>query len=84
MLSNLSAKLANKPFFNPKWKGDQNDIDLLRFCFGVNIIHRAYDAIARYKMLVTKYKNSINYVATTESAVLYLLRELFSRSDAFD
>lgn len=78
MLSNLSAKLANKPFFNPKWKGDQNDIDLLRFCFGVNNIPRAYDAIARYKKLITKYNNSINYVATTESAVLYLLRELFS------
>ncbi len=30
MISNLSKKLVNKPFYNPQWIGKQEDIDLPR------------------------------------------------------
>ncbi len=78
MISNLSHKLANKPYYNPFWRGGQEDIDLPRFCFGRCNINALKSAINRFEKLKHRTKSEINYSATIESAILYLMRELMS------
>ena len=78
MISNLSQKLVNKPFYNPQWIGKQEDIDLPRFCFGKCNIDALMSAIYRFERLKCSAKYDMNYLATVESAILYLMRELIS------
>ena len=79
LLANLANKVVGKPFYNPNYRGNEADIDALRFFLsGKNVdlinqsINNLYKA-ARYERIPVE-----NYMGATEETVLYLLREIMS------
>lgn len=81
IISNMSNKLANRPFYNPSWSGNQDDIDLPRFCFGINNRDTLYDSIMRYRNYLFYQNNKSGLTATTECAVLYFMRDLMASKE---
>ena len=78
-LANLVNKVVNKPFYNPDYRGDERDIDTLRFFLSGNNIKLIRRSIKLLQKTASKEHIEIkNYIGATEESALYLLREMMA------
>ena len=78
-LANLANKVVNRPFYNPDYRGDEKDIDTLRFFLsGENegLIKKSIAIL--YKTAQRDCLPVGNYIGATEESALYLAREIMA------
>ena len=78
-LANLVNKVVNRPFYNPDYRGDEKDIDTLRFFLsGENegLIKKTIDIL--YKTAQRDCLPVGNFIGATEESALYLAREIMA------
>lgn len=79
LVSNMSEKLVNKPFYNPSFGPGRDDIDSLRFFFSRINSEYIQEVLLRYHSLVHRAKKQPNsYLAASEDSLLYFLRDIFA------
>lgn len=78
-LANLVNKVVNRPFYNPDYRGEEKDIDTLRFFLSgdnVGLIKKIIDILNK-----TARRDCLsvgNYIGATEESALYLAREIMA------
>ncbi|MDY3226278.1 MAG: hypothetical protein SOX36_01165 [Candidatus Cryptobacteroides sp.] len=78
-LANLVNKVVNRPFYNPDYRGEEKDIDTLRFFLSgdnVGLIKKSIDILNK-----TAQRDCLsvgNYIGATEESALYLAREIMA------
>lgn len=85
LLSNLVNKVVNKPFYNPNYRGDEKDIDALRFFLSgenIDLIKKSIDSL--YQIAQKERQDISHYLGATEESALYLAREIMATEDADD
>lgn len=84
-LANLVNKVVNRPFYNPDYRGNEADIDTLRFFLSgenVGLIKKSVDTL--YKTAEREKLTVSNYLGATEESALYLAREIMATNDTED
>ena len=80
LTSNLAEKLVNKPFFNPKYGIENDEIDALRFFFSHSNSDYILNTLKRFNKLKLRAKQQPSaYLSASEDSLLYFLREIFDR-----
>lgn len=85
LLSNLVNKVVNKPFYNPNYRGEEKDIDALRFFLSgenIDLIKKSIDSL--YQVAQREQQDISHYLGATEESALYLAREIMAMGDADD
>lgn len=85
LLSNLVNKVVNKPFYNPNYRGEEKDIDALRFFLSgenIDLIKKSIDSL--YQVAQREQQDISHYLGATEETALYLAREIMAMGDADD
>ena len=85
LLSNLVNKVVNKPFYNPNYRGEEKDIDALRFFLSgenIDLVKRCIDSL--YQIAQKERKDFSYYLGATEESALYLAREIMAAEDTDD
>lgn len=87
LVGNMSKKLCDRPFYNPYYYGNEEEIDCLRFFF--SDINQRYllEILDRYSKL--KKREPIVggdkfFVGATEASVLYIMRSLMASTRTCD
>lgn len=84
-LANLVNKVVNRPFYNPDYRGNEEDIDTLRFYLSeenLKLIKKSIEIL--YKVSRKEHLPINSYLGATEESALYLGREIMSMSDIED
>lgn len=78
-MANLVNKVVNKPFFNPEYRGDEAEIDTLRFFLSEKNVELIRKSIHELENTSIRENISINnYLGATEESALYLIREIMA------
>ena len=78
-LANLVNKVVNRPFYNPDYRGDEKDIDTLRFFLSgenAGLIKKSIGIL--YKTAQRDCLPVGNFIGATEESALYLAREIMA------
>lgn len=78
-MANLVNKVVNKPFFNPDYRGNETEIDTLRFFLSGKNVGLIKKSIQELKNVSVRENIQIkNYFGATEESTLYLIREIMA------
>ena len=79
LMANLVNKVVNKPFYNPNYKGNEKDLDTLRFYLSGRNLDLIKKSIRELRKTASRERLNIeNYIGATEESALYLVREIMS------
>lgn len=82
LVSNMYNKLSSKPFFDPKYKGDDAHMDVIRFCLSHYNREYIQEVLTRFWEFKKGQNTYISYFCGISNVgVVYLLREIMSMTE---
>lgn len=83
LVNNMYNKLANKPFFDSLYDGNDAHMDVVRFCLSHHNAKYIREVLTRYRKFQKSQNAAISYFCGISNVgVVYLLREIMSMKES--